>query len=244
MRCAGFGRAAPKPLFLFDSDAPLKAHPDYRAAKAGDTEAAIRLVRDLGRPLVPMVQAAFPPGALYAAPHAIEASGDNAIPQVLAAALAEAAGGRLDEDIIQANRVFHTGADPMERLIARAQFDGAVEAGADYVLVDDVTTMGGTLADLPDHIQGGGGRIIGVVVMVSASRTGVLGPEPRMVPALERRHGDAIRESFGIFPEALTADEARYLVGFRTADEIRGRRAKAAEERDRRLRAKGLQGLG
>lgn len=244
MRRTGFGRSAPKPLFLFDSDAPLKAHADYRAAKAGGTEAAISLVRDLGKPLVPMVQAAFPSGALYAAPHAIEASGDNAIPQVLAAALAEAAHGRLDEDIIQANRVFHTGADPMERLIARAQFDGGVEAGSDYVLVDDVTTMGGTLADLADHIQRGGGRIIGVVVMVSASRTGVLAPDPRLVLTLERRHGDAIRESFGISPEALTADEAQYLVGFRSADEIRGRCAKAAEERDRRLRAKGLQGLG
>ena len=133
----------------------------------------------------------------------------------------------------------------MERLLARAHFQGAVERGGRYVLVDDVTTMGSTLADLAHHIQAGGGEILGVVVLVSASRTGALAPPRKTVVKLERRFGDEIRSIFGVSPEALTADEARYLIGFRNAEELRGRAAKAAEERGHRLRAKGIrEGLG
>ena len=52
---------------------------------------------------------------------------------------------------------------------------------------------------------------------------------------------DAIQHTFGIDPGALTANEASYLSGFRTADKLRNRAAKAAEEIDLRLRAKGFQ---
>ena len=55
------------------------------------------------------------------------------------------------------------------------------------------------------------------------------------------RFPDAIHHTFGIDPGALTANEARYLSGFRTADELRNRAAKAAKENDLRLRAKGFQ---
>jgi hypothetical protein len=49
------------------------------------------------------------------------------------------------------------------------------------------------------------------------------------------------RPTFRIDPGALTANEASYLSGFRTADELRNRAAKAAEEIDLRLRANGFQ---
>ena len=52
-------------------------------------------------------------------------------------------------------------------------------------------------------------------------------------------HGQ--RPTFRIAPSTLTATEASYLSGFRTADELRDRAAKAAKENDLRLRAKGFQ---
>jgi len=55
------------------------------------------------------------------------------------------------------------------------------------------------------------------------------------------RFPDAIHHTFGIDPGALTANEASYLHNFRTADELRNRAAKAAEEIDLCLRAKGFQ---
>lgn len=119
-----------------------------------------------------------------------------------------------------------------------------MQPGGRYVLVDDVTTMGGTLAELGHYIQANGGAVAGVVVMVNAARSGRLVPERRVVAALEKRYGDAIREIFGIDPAALTAEEARYLIGFRSADEIRNRSLAAKQETDRRLRAKGIDRLG
>jgi hypothetical protein len=158
--------------------------------------------------------------------------------------MAHIAGGQVDRAIVQQTRVFHTGADPMERLNHRAQFDGSVQAGARYVLVDDVTTMGGTLAELAHYIQANNGTAAGVVVLVNAARSGRLIPDRHMTALLETRHGDVIREVFQIDPAALTAEEAQYLVGFRSADEIRNRSLAAKQETHRRLRAKGIDRLG
>ena len=128
MRTRGFPTGLAPPLFLFRDDAPPKAHPAYRAAKAGDAEAAVRLVIDLARPLADQAKAALGPGVIYVAPHAREASGDNAIPQVLAGTLALAAGSELHNDIAPATRVFHTGANRMERLNSRANLTGRYES--------------------------------------------------------------------------------------------------------------------
>ena len=82
---------------------------------------------------------------------------------MLATRYAQATGGTVDENIVQGNRPFHTGAGAMQRLIAPARFHGSVVEGGRYVLVDDVTTMGGTLAELANHIRTGGGEVVGVV---------------------------------------------------------------------------------
>ena len=57
---------------------------------------------------------------------------------------------------------------------------------------------------------------------------------------LDRRFGNEFFDIFGIKPDALTANEAQYLVGFRSIDEIRNRLAAARQEIDRRLRSKGI----
>ncbi|WP_229657300.1 phosphoribosyltransferase [Burkholderia pseudomallei] len=240
IRSQGFPADMPAPLFRYKTDKELKEHPRYTEAKAGSTDAAISVVYDVAMPLINEAAGKLPPDLVYVAPHAIEATGDNAIPQVLAAALAVFAKGIVDEDIVQAAKVFHTGADPMERMNLRPFFDGTVIDGQAYVLVDDVSTMGGTLAELGNYIQLRGGQIAGVVVIVNASRSGTLYPVQKTVKLLERRFGNEIREIFGIEPSALTADEANYLIGFRSADEIRGRSTKAREETNLRLRAKGV----
>lgn len=58
---------------------------------------------------------------------------------------------------------------------------------------------------------------------------------------LRERFPDAIQHIFGIEPGVLTANEASYLSGFRTAHELRNRAIEAAKEIDLRLRAKGFQ---
>jgi orotate phosphoribosyltransferase len=69
----------------------------------------------------------------------------------------------------------------MERMAARAQFVGRVTPGAEYVLVDDVTNLGGTLAELSNFIQANGGVVRDVVVLVNAGRNQALVPEKKFV---------------------------------------------------------------
>lgn len=223
-------------------NSPFKEHPAYSAAKAGDAVSALRLAAELVPPLAARARHEFGPGCTYVAPHAEEESGRNQIPLALAVTLAADTDGMYDARIVQANRAFHTGADQAERLVSRPAFSGFVVAGAQYVVVDDVTSSGSTLAELAEHVHRGGGEVVGAVVFVDASRTGRLAPDARTVRMLEARHGDVLRAEFGIDPAALTADEAKYVSGFGVADALRIRGAKARQDRVQRLDGAGVQG--
>ncbi len=201
----------------------MRKHPDYKAAKGGDTASAVRVVRDLVRPDTLDAAAQQFGGARFVAVHAEEQAGRNKLPLALAERYAHHVGGVVDAEIVQAVRAHHTGAKAAHRMKSRAGFDGAVERGADYVLVDDVTVMGGTLAELAAHIQRGGGNVKGVVVLASDSRLHRLDPTPAQVRAIEERFGDTVRDEFGIEPRALTADEAYFVLGFKDADHLRAK---------------------
>jgi hypothetical protein len=240
LRQYGFGAAVETPLFIYTHDADLKRHPAYKAAKAGDIPAAIELVSDLALNFICEHVYQLRGSPIFVAPHAKEASGDNAISQVLAEVCALAVGAQSDQDIVQTTRVYHTGADPMERMSLRPQFEGQVEPGGQYILVDDVSSLGGTLAELANYIQLQGGEVVNAFVLVNAGRILRFKPDAKTIELLEERFGNEIIDIFGITPTALTANEAQYLVGFRTADEIRNRLAKARQETHLRLRSKGI----
>jgi hypothetical protein len=240
-RTTGFDKASGAVVADFKNDNPLKAHADYKATKAGDVAAAARLVQALVKPeSIEAAKKVFGDDVIYVPVHTEKASGRNNIPNALAMHYSAKIGVEVDITITQANRVFHTGANAMERLLARAEFAGDIEHGRRYVQVDDVTTMGSTLADLASHIRSHGGEVAGLVVLVNAMRGGTMAPASKTIKELEARHGDEISKLFGIEPGALTASEAQYLIGFRTTDELRNRVAKAAQERIARLHAKEL----
>jgi hypothetical protein len=229
------------PWHVLDNEVQLKQHPGYVQAKSGDVPAAVALITDLALPFLCRQLLGFAPGCVFVAPHAREASGDNAIPQVLAETAALVFDGMADTEIVQATQVFHTGADPMERLALRPCFEGDVIAGARYVLVDDVTNLGGTLAELADHIQHGGGLVEHALVLVNAGRNQALKPDKKTLNLIEKRYPNGeLTTLFGIANHALTANEASYLVGFRSVGEIRNRLAKARQEIHLRLRSKGI----
>jgi hypothetical protein len=230
-------------FWLYDSDAELKAHSAYSQAKAGDSKSALALISDIALAEIYRHADRFGPNCIFVSPFAREASGDNAIPQVLSEVFAVLCGATADKDIIQVTKVYHTGADPMERLALRPEFEGSVQVGGQYVLVDDVTSLGGTLAELAHYIQVNGGVVKDVAVIVNAGRNKSLRPDRKTVKTLKERFANDIIEIFGIQVDALTANEAQYLVGFRSADEIRNRLLKAKEEVDLRLRSKGITGV-
>lgn len=205
-----------------------KADPDFKAAKAGDVDAAIRFVeRQVSAASIEQARNAFGADVVFAAPLAMERAGPNAIPRTVAEYYAAKLGATTDRSLIQSNKAYHTGAEMMERLVSPPTFEGNVQAGKRYVIVDDVVTSGNTVAHLADYIQRLGGEVAGVVAVANASRSGQLVPLQRVTQRIERRFGDVIRQEFKIDPAALTADEAQYLDGFRSADELRKRAASA-----------------
>jgi hypothetical protein len=239
-RRAGIPDRASKPVFSYVNDNPLKSHADYKAAKAGDAQAAIRLVADRVKPeTVGEVANRFGSGVVFAPVTALEASGQNAIPGALASYYAAAVGARTDTSIVQANRAGHTGEKAMARLVSRPLFDGPVQAGAKYVLVDDVSVLGGTLAEMANHIQSGGGEVVGVVTLVNAGRHGQYRANRGHIAEIERRFGNEIR-SLGVEPSALTANEALYVLNYPDADALRASIAKAQSQRRGRAGEEGI----
>jgi len=224
---------------LYSSDKDIKGHPSYVAAKGGDPDAALELIEELAFDFLYGLKGRFPEGTIFVSPYAREASGDNALPLILSLMAAEILGGESETDIVQLQRVFHTGADPMERLRLRPSFEGTVKQDAPFVLVDDVSNMGGTLAELANYLRLNSGRVIGTILLANAGRSKEFNPAKQHIRLLRERFGDEIRQIFGIHISALTANEAGYLVGFRTADEIRNRCAKAEKETRLRLLSEG-----
>lgn len=101
--------------------------------------------------------------------------------------------------------------------------------------------MGGTQAELANYIQLNGGTVLGTIVLVNAGRSKELLAPKKHLRLLEDRYNDSIQKLFGIHILAFTANEASYLVGFRTLNEIRNRCAKAEKETINRLLSKGHQ---
>lgn len=228
-----------KHFHLFIHDSELKGHPSYKAGKSGDPDSALEVIADLALDFLLSLRGEFPKGVIFVSPYAREATGDNALPLILSLMCAELLNGESETDIVQLQRVFHTGADPMERLRLRPSFEGAVKQGACYVLVDDVSSMGVTLAELANYLLLNGGRVLGTILLVNAGRSKAFRPQKTHIRLIEERFGDEIKHIFGIHPRALTANESGYLVGFRTAVEIRNRCVKAEKETRLRLLSKG-----
>lgn len=118
-------------------------------------------------------------------------------------------------------------------------FEGVVIKDANYILVDDVTCLGTTLAELSNYIQINGGNVVGTITLANSGRSKEFTAAKKHINILNERFKDGIKEIFGIKIESLTANEASYLVGFRTIEEIRNRRVKAEKEIHKRLVSKG-----
>ena len=194
------------------------AVPEYLAAKSGDADAALTLalllvsdaavaeLRDLigGRAaiLVPVV--------------ADETMGFNAIPDALAQVLARELDSPVASGaIVQTNMVGHTRARSFQRLVTPAEFDGPVETGRAYLLVDDHVGLGGTLANLRGYICGKGGQVIGLTTLTESRDARTICLQPGTRAMLWDKHGQALdhlwQAEFGYGIDCLTEVEAQNL---------------------------------
>ena len=241
-------------VVLLAGESEVKQHSEYAAAKSGDALAATNLVASLVneegvtavRSLI--AEAASSGEPVLVSAHAYERDGVNAIPAALAELLSTSLG--ISDDIttvVQTNVVSHTGADGYGRLARQACFEGRIDKGREYVMVDDFIGQGGTLANLRGWIEKQGGKVIGAVVLTGKPYSARLNPSQEQLDELRQRHGKDLekwwREHFGHSFDCLTQSEARYLARSPDVDTIRNRLAAAKQEGNRpgRTRSPGEQ---
>ena len=228
---------------LLADEIQTKRHAGYAAAKNGDTGAAAHLVYALTddkgiaavRKLVAGIGAEAGVPALVSV-HAHEGGGVNAIPAAMAELLSERLGIECNDTIVQTNLVCHTGADGYGRLARQARFEGDVEEGRMYLMVDDFIGQGGTLANLRGWVEKRGGRVGGAVVLTGKPYSAILTPSKEQLHELRNKHGRDFekwwREHFGHAFNCLTQSEARYLTRSPDVDTIRDRLAAAQRTGD------------
>lgn len=214
----------------------VRKSPDYAAAKAGDFSAAERVVAQLVKPaVVERLRAVIgDQDAVLVPVAAVEAAGRNRLPTVYAAALAERLDLNTARSIVQVTKAGHTGAGAAERLVRRAEFDGPVERGRAYVIVDDHVTLGGTVADLRAYIESRGGRVVAVSSLSASAGSQRLRLAPERLAELRARFGDVepwFKDRFGHGYEGLTHHEAGQLLRYGSADAFRSGLAAARNRR-------------
>lgn len=195
----------------------VKKHSHYPAAKGGHEKAAEELVIEtiaaeaVGR--IGSILAGRRP--LLLAVHALETEGGNAIPRVFARVLSRTLDLSVERGVIQSNQVKHTGAGGFYRLASPALFEGVVQQGAEYFLVDDFIGQGGTLANLRGLIESQGALVVGATALTGKSYSAKLRLEDQTLRTLREKHGKELETwwitTFGYGFERLTESEARYL---------------------------------
>ena len=197
----------------------LNNHPDYAAAKAGDSTAALRVARDAITPeFVDQVRQAIPPGSkpTIVPVLAREGAGDNRVPLAAAEVLAQRLGLETSTKPLQAEKIGRTSASAMERVARQPTFQGEVAPG-DYILLDDTLTQGGTLAQLKTHIEDNGGRVVLATALTGKNYSRKLSLDSSTLAEVRGKYGSIepwFRETFGYGFEGLTQSEARTILTF------------------------------
>ena len=219
----------------------VKQHPSYPAAKTGNVDAAVDLVIDVmnvkaDRKLRRLIGRDQP---IVVPVHAVEGKSTNVIPRVYADFFVEKYDLRVDESILQINRVSHTSSSGYHRLATPAIFAGDVLGEANYLIVDDFIGQGGTVASIKGYIESEGGIVTGVSTLTGQRRSATITLSNDTLVKLRDKHEDLEQwwyQVFGYGFEFLTESEARYLIRSQDADTIRDRLAQAARAASESLR--------
>ncbi|MES2121089.1 MAG: hypothetical protein V4513_11025 [Pseudomonadota bacterium] len=220
------------------------AHYNYTAAKSGDPDAAFELAFDLlnDAAIDHLRDAIADEDVLLLPVVADETLGFNAIPDAMAQILArELDRPAIAGEIVQTNKVGHTRARTFQRLVTPPTFEGPVQIGANYLLVDDHVGLGGTLANLRGHVERGGGTVLGMTSLTESRDGREIALRARTLDVLWEKHGEALdqlwQEQFGYGIDCLTEVEAQNLCRQLSVGAIENFLAQAAVE----ARGRGLE---
>lgn len=100
------------------------------------------------------------PNAVIVPLWSIEKAGKNKIPLAYANKVALITGLKRYDKIKQINKTYHTGSGAMYRIVDKAVFSGEVVPNLQYILVDDIFTMGANINELRKYIERNGGTVV------------------------------------------------------------------------------------
>lgn len=196
----------------------ITTHKHYQKAKSGELSSALFLVDEyLTDDFVLKLHHTIKgyDNVRIVPVHAEEQLGRNKIPMAYALALSEMLGVDMDLGIVQAKRAYRTSSDGVGRLLKRVSFDGVVLSGHHYMIIDDVITQGGTLADLRGFIESKGGKVILASTLNGKPNSAKLPITKATLGQLRKQAGKEIeqwwQEQFGYDFSQFTESEARYL---------------------------------
>jgi hypothetical protein len=209
------------PIIPQTSGSALKGDPAYTDAKQGDMRAARQLVGRLFK------SEKFTPDTRidFVAPVIQIDVGDrwNAIPLAYAERLARTIGAKVIPTIVQDNAVHHTDAAASQRLIAQPSFTGRVAKGS-YIIVDDMATLGSTIANLRGHIEHNGGSVVAATTLATAIFSSKIVPDPLVIASIKRRFKSELtflKGKLGFPPECLTGRESYFVNGLQNLESLR-----------------------
>lgn len=214
----------------------------FAAAKNGNYDASIRLVWDLFRDKEEkMVNflSSLPPNCYLAPIHALEKGGYNAIANAMVWMLCDHPIAKHKsitqyDDIYQMNKVHHTGASAMQRLLAKPIFMGPVQPDKNYCIVDDVVTSGSTVNECRNYIQENNGIVHSALALSAsfnpqAGYSGIVNiswdTEQKILSKFDETKLNKLLSQYGIAEHwrKLSNSQANYLTTFATVDGIRNK---------------------
>lgn len=200
----------------------LADHPLYEPAKRqGNVEAALDVIEDLvvdenidrlvdlwvNRGDVPVV----------VAPVSADPTAKNALALAYANWVAEDLGFEALPTLYQYRSRKRDMENGWHRFAHPSRIFGPLPAGRDFIIADDVCTLGGTLAETRAYIEGNGGKVIATTCLASPDGNHVqLGLREATLKGLRAKFGSDLdsfwMEEFGYDTSCLTEPEANYLL--------------------------------
>ncbi len=232
-------------IVIHTNVATRDAHPLYTQAKSGNAAAALSLANDLLDRKSPMkaLKSIIGNRQVHLLPVvADEVAGFNAIPDAMAQWLSLILDiPVINGDIVQINKVGHTRAKSFQRFVTPARFDGPVQQGARYLLVDDHVGLGGTLANLKGYVEARGAEVVGITTLTESRDARKISLQSSTLAMLWAKHGEVLnifwRTRFGYSIDCLTEVEDQILCREHSVNAIEDRLAKGAIE----ARSRGVQ---
>ena len=219
----------------------------YKKAKNGDIEAAKWLVRKtINVDKIKQLGKKYPDAVVVAVQGKATGS-ENVLSRVYASAVAQIAGFRLNNTIVQANRASRTGKRAAYRFTHRINFTGDVIAGQHYIIVDDNVTQGGTLSDLRRYIESKGGNVVAASTLTYGQNGTKLTISQDTIKAIKGRSDyEEIKQyikSNGISDsiESLTEREGRYVLSA-SQNTFRNRSNTQTDARNRQTARRSISG--